>query len=340
MKRVLCSFFAILVLLSATSAYNGDILVYITRTGDCYHRDGCSYLKSRIEITLEIASRRGYRACSRCKPPKLGDDRVTDADPYMTAEERKRAEIIEEANLKAVQRAKDAEARASAAEKTAGKTAAKMEEMKKRGRLAGGLLALAIIPTWYYLTSVWRAKERKRIEQEVRASMLAPTPPPPQRVAMPVSSPAKAEKKLPKKMKSASPAKKSAYLKKAVPKPVEFPLHPDFAIPYRERYTGKSISKEAGVPEGAWFDEDDFPHSKSALGMDEFEVYITPSGKVYHTANCSCAKKVHAVNICAALAQNRRPCQHCKPMDTLPRWVTEYQRLRKLCRQCSIDMLP
>lgn len=50
---------------------NGDTVVYVTATGECYHRSGCSYLKSRIETTLEEAIDDGYRRCSRCNPPKL-----------------------------------------------------------------------------------------------------------------------------------------------------------------------------------------------------------------------------------------------------------------------------
>lgn len=50
---------------------NDDIMVYITRTGECYHRSGCSSLsKSKIETTLQSAKSSGYRACQRCNPPQ------------------------------------------------------------------------------------------------------------------------------------------------------------------------------------------------------------------------------------------------------------------------------
>lgn len=58
---------------SATSG-NGDVVVYITRTGGCYHRGSCGYLRSKIEITLEEAIIRGYRRCSRCNPPIYNGD--------------------------------------------------------------------------------------------------------------------------------------------------------------------------------------------------------------------------------------------------------------------------
>lgn len=58
-------------------AYNGDVIVHITYTGECYHSATCSYLKSDIEITLEDAVERGYRKCSRCSAPRLEEDTHT-----------------------------------------------------------------------------------------------------------------------------------------------------------------------------------------------------------------------------------------------------------------------
>lgn len=46
-------------------------IVYITKTGEKYHEDGCRYLsKSKIEITLTQAKSRGFDPCSVCKPPQ------------------------------------------------------------------------------------------------------------------------------------------------------------------------------------------------------------------------------------------------------------------------------
>jgi len=44
--------------------------VYITATGECYHRAGCRFLShSCIPISLAEAKAQGYRPCSVCKPP-------------------------------------------------------------------------------------------------------------------------------------------------------------------------------------------------------------------------------------------------------------------------------
>lgn len=44
--------------------------VYVTKTGEKYHRGSCQYLrKSKIAIKLSEAKKR-YTACSVCKPPR------------------------------------------------------------------------------------------------------------------------------------------------------------------------------------------------------------------------------------------------------------------------------
>ena len=46
------------------------ITVFVTRTGEKYHRDGCQYLRhSRIATTLREAVNRGFGPCSVCRPP-------------------------------------------------------------------------------------------------------------------------------------------------------------------------------------------------------------------------------------------------------------------------------
>lgn len=47
----------------------GDVTVYITKTGEKFHRDGCQYLKkSQIPISRSNAIAQGYGACSKCNP--------------------------------------------------------------------------------------------------------------------------------------------------------------------------------------------------------------------------------------------------------------------------------
>ncbi|KKK86245.1 hypothetical protein LCGC14_2765150 [marine sediment metagenome] len=54
----------------ASKDVTASVTVYITRTGECYHRGNCSYLRqSKIPKDLKYAKKH-YRACSRCRPPK------------------------------------------------------------------------------------------------------------------------------------------------------------------------------------------------------------------------------------------------------------------------------
>lgn len=48
-----------------------EVVVYVTKTGEKYHSDGCQYLsKSRIPISLDDAKADGYTPCSKCHPPR------------------------------------------------------------------------------------------------------------------------------------------------------------------------------------------------------------------------------------------------------------------------------
>lgn len=56
---------------SAAGSGGGGTTVYITETGECYHRGDCRYLShSKIKISLKDAKARGYRPCSVCDPPQ------------------------------------------------------------------------------------------------------------------------------------------------------------------------------------------------------------------------------------------------------------------------------
>jgi competence protein ComEC len=56
---------------TAGSSGGGGGRVYITDTGECYHRGDCRYLShSKIPISLKGAKAQGYRPCSVCDPPQ------------------------------------------------------------------------------------------------------------------------------------------------------------------------------------------------------------------------------------------------------------------------------
>lgn len=78
-KNNLISFSLIMIMIASlfagsTQVYaaSGDTIVYITKTGECYHSSGCSSLsRSKIETTLQQAVNKGLRPCSKCNPGTL-----------------------------------------------------------------------------------------------------------------------------------------------------------------------------------------------------------------------------------------------------------------------------
>ncbi|MDR0624714.1 MAG: thermonuclease family protein [Treponema sp.] len=53
-------------------AAGGETAVYVTNSGEKYHRENCRSLRrSKITLSLEDAVRSGYGPCSICKPPEL-----------------------------------------------------------------------------------------------------------------------------------------------------------------------------------------------------------------------------------------------------------------------------
>jgi competence protein ComEC len=56
---------------AVSGSSGGNPIVFVTTTGECYHRSGCRYLsRSRIPIRLKEANERGYKPCSVCDPPR------------------------------------------------------------------------------------------------------------------------------------------------------------------------------------------------------------------------------------------------------------------------------
>lgn len=70
-----------------------DVLVYVTRTGSKYHREGCPSLRAgATAMSLAEAAAAGYEPCARCDPPRAsgaatGSAPLTEtaAEPAMTA---------------------------------------------------------------------------------------------------------------------------------------------------------------------------------------------------------------------------------------------------------------
>ena len=74
LRRIFCALLAAACLSAPATvrAVQEDTTVYITKTGECYHRGFCWHLsKSKIAVTLQEATDDGYRPCKNCRPPRL-----------------------------------------------------------------------------------------------------------------------------------------------------------------------------------------------------------------------------------------------------------------------------
>jgi methylphosphotriester-DNA--protein-cysteine methyltransferase len=75
MKKTVLLVVVLFCVIAVVFAAGRDTVVYITKTGEKYHREYCSSLKkSKIDISLGEAVRKGYDPCKQCKPPILDLD--------------------------------------------------------------------------------------------------------------------------------------------------------------------------------------------------------------------------------------------------------------------------
>lgn len=69
--RRIASLFLVFLIVAASIANAASITVYVTNTGEKYHRGTCRYLRqSKIAISLDDAIKFGYEPCKVCKPPQ------------------------------------------------------------------------------------------------------------------------------------------------------------------------------------------------------------------------------------------------------------------------------
>lgn len=82
MRKALLVFLVLLSLVSTCLAYSvpPDTIVYVTNSGEKYHRENCSYLKSSRSMTIAQAEASGYTPCSRCSPDVLLGEYESDWD--------------------------------------------------------------------------------------------------------------------------------------------------------------------------------------------------------------------------------------------------------------------
>jgi hypothetical protein len=71
-KKTIAAVLLAVLIGAAGYAASADVTVYVTNTGEKYHREGCSSLrKSKRAVSLGQAVQAGYGPCKRCEPPTL-----------------------------------------------------------------------------------------------------------------------------------------------------------------------------------------------------------------------------------------------------------------------------
>ena len=84
MKKSILPLVLVVFLVIPSVAYSvpDDTIVYITPTGEKYHRESCSYTNPETvrELTIRFAEIRGYEPCSRCDPDILTEEYVSSWD--------------------------------------------------------------------------------------------------------------------------------------------------------------------------------------------------------------------------------------------------------------------
>ena len=96
MKTLRLFFFISVAFLSNVAAQT----VYITKTGEKFHKSNCRYLKySKKEITLKKALNYGYEACKVCKPNTkkvtVNNNSSTSVNPKTTTSSKKKSTAIQ-----------------------------------------------------------------------------------------------------------------------------------------------------------------------------------------------------------------------------------------------------
>lgn len=285
-------------LLVFVSAANGNTTVYVTRTGSCYHRSGCSYLKSKIQTTLSAAVAEGYSACSRCDPPKLGGGGYDNTpyysgnySGYTSSQTRSTKSYTETQYQKAI---KDAEEKATeraeaAAQKQIGE--ARVENDKKIAELEQDHDDTITNMVWVavgvgflgFLIGGARGRHKAKKEYE----------------------------------------RKEAERKK----------FEEEKLAYSEQFRGMSCREYAKVPSNVVLDASFVP---VRIGNTVPTVYLNMEQTKYHRGSCRYARMAVPANIYTLSGCS--PCQICDPpkLPGQPQWLKDYRNYMDIKKKYGI----
>lgn len=109
---------------------------------------------------------------------------------------------------------------------------------------------------------------------------------------------------------------------------------------YLAEYSGKNISKEAGVPRWVFIDQDGVPRNKAYPNdkVDYLVVYISRKGKKYHSKGCEYARNSTEILLSEAKRRGIQQCKVCKTTGSPPDWLLKYRRIDHIRKKYKIPM--
>lgn len=109
---------------------------------------------------------------------------------------------------------------------------------------------------------------------------------------------------------------------------------------YLAEYSGKSVSKEAGVPRWVFIDQDGVPRNKAYPNdkVDYLVVYISRKGKKYHSKGCEYARNSTEILLSEAKRRGMQQCKVCKTTGSPPEWLLKYRRIDHIRKKYKIPM--
>lgn len=252
MKRLLICFFAFLLLVTTCYAYSvpPDTIVYVTNSGEKYHRENCSYLKSSRSMTIAQAEASGYTPCSRCSPDVLLGEYESDWD---------------------------GEPGGSSVHSTPRPTVNPIPSPQPEIGEGTHTLIWIIVPISVFVFAAtlsccisYRRKKKK----------------------------------------------------------------------YLAEYNGKSVSKEAGVPNWIFVDQDGVPRNKAYPNdkADCLVVYVTRNGTKYHSKTCKYAWNANETLLSEAQNAGLQKCKLCNPYGSPPEWLIKYRKIEHIRKKYKIQM--
>ena len=339
-KRFLFCLLAVLALCLAAAAYTvpDNTTVYITPTGEKYHREDCTYTtKATVRaMTIANAEARGYGACSRCDPDVLVGAYSSKWDGVSGGGGSNGGKVTigaaaDSNNAEMENKVKDLQKQVD--ELSAAVSEYESQKQKLADWVTLTLILLFFTPLGWLLLDWLFFAPRQKIKslQQANAALLE------------VNRELSAEKN-----RSGVTQAGSGEMPRVVPAPrsaediaEEERQAQAFRVEQTELYAGKSMAQMAGVPDDVEMDIHGWPHTKGRQGsrMDAFMVFSN-NGKVYHTAACRYAggERLH---VFMAVNKGMRPCSVCDPPSGTPQaWFYEWHRLNRIREQYGFGMLP